>query len=121
MTTLTITLPWPSSVLSPNGRAHWTAKQEAKCAARDLGYSLAHNERMGLPKPLAGEKFHLRLVFHPPDKKYRDLDNMLASIKSCLDGVCVGIGIDDSQIKAITMQKGLVVAGGAVRLSLEPI
>lgn len=57
--------------------------------------------------------------FCPPDRKRRDVDNMLASIKSGLDGVADAIGQDDSQWQTHTITRGPVEDGGAVYVELR--
>ena len=63
----------------------------------------------------------MTLTIYPPDKKRRDLDNVFASMKSAIDGVCQGLEIDDSQIHRVTLEWGVVVKDGAVELELKGI
>jgi len=91
---MSITLPWPHKALSPNTPIHWAAKAKHKKAARMTGYMLARQAGITLDpeaKPL------VTLTFVPPDRRARDRDNMLASLKSHLDGVADAIGCDDSR------------------------
>ena len=60
-------------------------------------------------------KLHLSVTFCPPDKKRRDLDNMLASIKSGLDGISQATGCDDS-LWSFTIAKADPVTGGKVSI-----
>src|SRR3546814_6998008 len=46
-------------------------------------------------KPVDGP-MALRIEFYPPDKRRRDLDNMLASFKYGIDAVAEAMGVDDS-------------------------
>jgi len=62
---------------------------------------------------------HLRITFHPPDMRRRDLDNMLASIKSQLDGIADVIGVDDS-MWGLTILRGDVAKGGCVCIEVVP-
>lgn len=116
-----ITLPYPDRRLSPNARCHWRVKQEPKKAARDAGYFAALEVfSPGNDTPLTGD---LRLTYHihPPDKRRRDLDNLVAANKPALDGVCKALMIDDSQIKSTTAVWGNVIPGGGVTLTLEEL
>jgi crossover junction endodeoxyribonuclease RusA len=62
---------------------------------------------------------NVTITFFPPDKRRRDLDNMLASLKSGLDGVSDVVGIDDSKW-TITLSKAATVApDGMVKLELN--
>jgi len=48
----------------------------------------------------------LKITFVQPDKRKRDLDNLLAASKSALDSVAQAIGIDDKQFDPITISRG---------------
>jgi len=62
-----------------------------------------------IPTPQSG-KLAVALVAHPPDIRRRDLDNLL---KASLDSLThAGVWVDDSQIKALSIEWGNVVAGG---------
>jgi crossover junction endodeoxyribonuclease RusA len=110
-------LPYPDSILSPNSpKRHWRLKQPAKEAARDEAFlksSPFNSTFMGVPK------LQITLTFFPPNNALRDLDNAFASMKSSIDGMCKGLGIDDSQIRRVTLEWGAVVKGGAVELELK--
>ena len=38
-----------------------------------------------------------KFTFHPPDKRKRDVDNVIASLKALIDGLADAWGIDDSE------------------------
>jgi crossover junction endodeoxyribonuclease RusA len=61
---------------------------------------------------------HLTITFHPPDKRKRDIDNMLASIKSGLDGIADAIEVDDYNW-VITIQRAEPVSGGAINIGIS--
>jgi crossover junction endodeoxyribonuclease RusA len=114
MTDLSLTLPWPDPVLSPNApKRHWRSKSEARIKARETGQLLAYG------KTLVNETMQVTVTFFPPDKRRRDLDNLLTSIKPTLDGICIGLGIDDSNFKRITLKWGDRVRGGNVELEIR--
>jgi crossover junction endodeoxyribonuclease RusA len=56
-------------------------------------------------------------VFHAPDKRRRDLDNLLASMKPHLDGLALAVGVDDAGW-SFTVIKGSPVTGGCVVLDI---
>lgn len=114
--TITITLPWPPAVLSPNARAHWTAKAKAAAKVRrDACYlAQAAGARM---LPWAG--MAVAIEFRPPDRRLYDTDNLLARCKAALDGVADATGIDDSRW-TYRLARGEPVKGGAVVVLLEP-
>jgi crossover junction endodeoxyribonuclease RusA len=60
-------------------------------------------------------------VFHPPDRRKRDIDNFLAMMKNYQDGVCAALGIDDSRIKRTVIEWGDVCKGGKVVLTLTEL
>jgi len=57
-------------------------------------------------------------TFCPPDKRARDLDNVLAAMKAGNDGLVDAMGIDDSRW-GLSVQWGEVVKGGEVRVTVE--
>lgn len=89
-------LPWPAKELSPNFRGHWSVVAKAKKAYRlkckQLG--LAGGLHLANKNP-SSVKVHL--IFCQPDRRDRDWDNMLASMKSGLDGLADAMGVDDSK------------------------
>ena len=105
-------LPWPDKRLSPNARQHRMAiaplrrkaRESAAWACKAANMNLSHMAEVGI---------HLRITFHPPDRRRRDLDNMLSSIKSQLDGISDVIGVDDSKWD-LTLRRGDPVKGGCV-------
>lgn len=103
-------LPWPPSALSPNSRGHWAIK--ARHAKKYRSDALFVAMAAGL-RVVKAEALHLAITFRAPDKRGRDLDNLLASIKAGLDGVADASGVDDSRW-TLTLAKGEPVKGGAV-------
>lgn len=114
---LTVTLPWPPTALSPNTRhAHWSQLAKAKKryrAACHLEALAGHCRRMA-----PDTRLHLHLTFVPPDKRRRDLDNLIASMKAGLDGVADALGVDDSRwTLTCSIDEGRI--GGMVRVAIE--
>ena len=89
-----IILPWPPSELSPNKRQHWAQLAKAKKLYRAACATQARLQ--GLDR-MAVNAVHLKLTFHPPTRRRFDLDNLLARMKSGLDGLADVIGVDDSR------------------------
>lgn len=103
-------LPWPPKELSPNDTSHWAKKARAKKA-----YGMAAHFScfaIGNHRPKT-QSVKVTLTFCPPNRIRRDLDNMLASMKSALDGISSAIDIDDSLFQ-IAIGWGEIVKGGAV-------
>jgi crossover junction endodeoxyribonuclease RusA len=107
-----IRLPWPDARLSPNrknGKA-WQStsklKTEQRTAANICTKAALHTSG---DKTWEGN-IPLSLVYLAPDKRHRDLDNLLASSKALLDGMAEALGVDDSRFKPILVD--CVYAGG---------
>lgn len=103
-----VRLGWPARELSPNARvdrriatrARQTAKMEAWAEIKRIRAKITADA-------------HIEIVFHPPDQRRRDLDNLLASLKPHLDGLALAADVDDSGW-SFTIRKGIPVAGGCV-------
>ena len=111
-----IDLPWPSRILSPNCRAHWSGIARAKRTAR--------NQAGWLARAAYGDTFKgcdsvtVSITYCPPDNRRRDADNIVASLKAALDGVADGIGVDDSRF-VLRIAKGAVSDGGRVLVEVS--
>lgn len=107
-------LPWPPREASPNARKHWAVKAqfvrwyrwEAKLAAFGHGT---------LRPPV-----HATVTFWKPDRRRRDLDNMLSAFKPAWDGMQdAGLIEDDSTDKlSITIEAEYAGKPGGVRVVL---
>lgn len=104
---LTLTLPWPPKELSPNTRQHWRQLAAAKKKYRSLCADAALWQGAA---PMEAQTLHVALTFFPPTRRAYDLDNLLARMKSGLDGLADVLGVDDSRW-SLTIQKGDAVAG----------
>lgn len=111
------TLPWPHKDLSPNGRKHWAVKAKMTKAARADAYYTAHLRAWRFPSVRGRYKVHM--AFAPPDKRRRDIDNLIASAKAHRDGIADALGIDDSRFVLSCELLDEVVKGGEVRVTVE--
>jgi crossover junction endodeoxyribonuclease RusA len=92
---LKLRLPWPPKELSPNARVHWAEKQRETRAYRWECFSEARPYRY-LPQCRATGPRSAKVVFVVPNKRKRDLDNCMAMLKPCWDGlVDAGVLVDD--------------------------
>lgn len=89
----TVVLPWPPKELSPNSVLHWAKKSKKKKEYRTACWALTLEAKLKASK--GDEKIDLEITFCPPDKRHRDADNMIASIKSGLDGVADALNVND--------------------------
>jgi crossover junction endodeoxyribonuclease RusA len=115
---ITISLPWPAKALSPNARVHWSVKHRQAKAAKELGYWLAQ-QYSTMPLREA-DALDVIVTFYPPDNRKRDGDNLLASIKSHLDGIALAVGIDDSRWQWQGIYMGDSLKPGRVDVALWP-
>lgn len=90
-----VTLPWPPKELNPNRKTHWGTKSKIARKYRSNCFWICHAE--GLKAPKTDGKVHVLIDFYPPDKRRRDQDNAIASIKQLLDAVSSYIKVDDSR------------------------
>lgn len=114
----TIVLPWPDKRLNPNARVHWGDLARVKKKARLNAAWEARTQGAHVLKGEEGNRIRAAIYFAPPDKRKRDLDNLIASLKPALDGLSDVIGIDDSQW-TFTAHLSAPAPGGQVRLELE--
>ncbi len=109
-----VILPWPPATLSPNARQHWSALARAKKAYRHACATQAQVQ--GIRRIEAG-KLHVSLVFVPPNRRAHDLDNLLARMKSGLDGLADVMGVDDKHW-SLSIAKADEI-GGMVRVEVS--
>ena len=99
-----VTLPWPDKLLSPNARQHWAALSAAKKKARrDAHYATleALGGRACEVRALVDGETPLPVTvrFFPPDRRHRDADNMVASMKAAIDGFADALGVNDRRFR----------------------
>lgn len=116
----TVTLPWPPSTnriwrnVAVKGKPRTLLSEEGRryrTNAAQMCMLGGVNNRQ-----LAG-RLAVSLVACPPDRRARDLDNIL---KATLDALThAGVWNDDSQIDLLTVQRGQVVKGGGVQVTIS--
>lgn len=110
-------LPWPPAKLSPNARLHWAQRNRLVKQFRKACWSTALQQGA---KRLDADRLAVHLTFVPPDRRHRDWDNMVASMKSGLDGLVDAIGVDDSRWRlSFDVADGEI--GGMVRVRMEAL
>lgn len=98
-----ITLPWPDKRLSPNARLHWRKKvgpkQSAKIAAgwATVATKGLHETRQRLQAD--DSPIPMTITFYPPDRRHRDDDNMIGSLKAARDAVAEALGVNDRRFR----------------------
>lgn len=71
--------------------------------------------------PKDATKVNVNLMFCPPDRRARDWDNLLASMKSGLDGLADTMGVNDSKWRPSLDVADDPVKHGKVIVSLEVV
>jgi len=109
-----IFLPFPPTILNPNVRSHWAAKAKAKKKYRCDCYYLAYGIK---PEFMEGMIF-LKIIFHPPDRRKRDKDNIIAAFKAGQDGIADAWRVDDYRFST-SYDIGDVVKYGGVTVEID--
>lgn len=117
MNPLVIELGWPAKQLSPNARVHHMVKHRyAKAAKIEAGWAtkFARPHDFGTDGLIA---VHIRAC--PPINRQRDADNLIASLKSHLDGIAEVLGVNDVQFQAPTIDWSDLGPAGRIFITLE--
>lgn len=113
----TYTLPWP-----PSSNHYWVhTRRGAFIGKRGVEFRAAVFAEVRRGKRPAALKGNVRAVIaaFPPDKRRRDLDNILKGLMDALTHS--GVYYDDSQVKELTVRMMEPVAGGRVEVMVELI
>lgn len=66
---------------------------------------------------LGTARIEMHITLYPPDKRVRDIDNVL---KCCIDALCqAGVYDDDSQVDVLLVQRGEIIKGGKAEIFIE--
>jgi crossover junction endodeoxyribonuclease RusA len=117
---LAFQIGYPDRKLSPNARGKWALKETARKLAKVEGYTSARNAMKNQALE-SSDAYAVDIIFHPPDRRHRDVDNAFSSIKNHLDGACQALGINDKLFKKFTLQFGEPVNNGCVNVCIKPI
>lgn len=117
---VTVVLRLPSPRLSPNSRGHWTIRAREVRKYRQLAAWTATAERPSGWVALREATILSRFWFR--DRRRRDRDNLLASMKSAYDGlVDAGILEDDSGVIHLPIEVGYDRARPRVEIVVSPV
>lgn len=117
---LHLALPWP-----PSGNKLWRSPNSGPLRGRTLLSAEARQYKSKVQtivdlldcEPVSGRVF-VSMTACPPDRRRRDLDNLLKIILDSLKGAAFG---DDSLVDRLLIERGPVEAGGLVRVSIRPL
>lgn len=107
---LIVKLPFPDPRLSPNRKngKSWKATVGVKNAQKEQAAWLTKEAlRLAGPQNWGKGSIPVSLLFLTPDRRARDLDNLLASAKTLLDAVAEQLGVNDRQFKPILLDSVL--------------
>jgi crossover junction endodeoxyribonuclease RusA len=107
---MTVRLPFPPSKLSRNSsQGNYHGKAKAAASYRDDCLWSLKEQRPSI----ATDHTHLVITYCQPDRRARDLDNLLAMTKQGIDALAEYAGLNDV-LFTYTLLRGDVVKGGAV-------
>lgn len=81
-----LTLPLPPRELSPNARTHWARKARSVAAYRLCAETMARKVVRASQRS-RWDRAEVRTTFYLPDRRRRDRDNLMASMKAAWDGL----------------------------------
>lgn len=92
MTTYLVRLPWTTPPISLNDRGHWRTKA---ARVKYVRYQVA--QLLTLHRMRPARRIHVTLHYVPRDRRRRDADNLVGTLKPCIDAmVDAGLVRDDS-------------------------
>lgn len=110
-----VSVPWPHRDLHPNARVHhFTLARRRRAYRIGCGWEA---RAAGLSK-IEVKALPVKITFHPPDKRRRDVDGLVASMKAAQDGIADVIGVDD-HLWVPTYAMGEPVERGRVVFAFE--
>lgn len=112
---VTFELPFPPSV--NHYWRMWRGRMVIGARGRAYRSAVCSALRRAVVRPLDGE-LAVRVEAFPPDRKRRDLDNLLKAIGDSLERG--GAFHDDAQIVWLLIERADVVAGGMIRVQIWP-
>ncbi len=91
----------------------------AKKQYRTACWIAARKAGMSAATLMGADEAAVHLTFYPPDRRIRDQDNLIASMKSGLDGLADALKVDDSNFR-VTFDISDDI-GGMVKVSVTPL
>ena len=110
----TIVLPWPPKELSPNGRVHRLKKAAVAKKYREACFWITKESKV----KISDKRVPISIIFYEPDRRSRDLDNMLAAIKSGIDGMADALGVNDKIFRPLTIDVADQI-GGMIKIQFS--
>lgn len=115
-----LTLPWPPAATSPNKgkQGNWWEKTDAAAAYKRTVWAICIERKV---RKIDASTVEATIIFCPPSRRRYDLDNALSRIKQGLDAIAEAIGVDDSQWRSITLERGETCKDGGVIVHIHEV
>lgn len=114
---INITIPFPPSV-----NTYWGFRGSQRfltSRAKIFKQAVATEFVRAGFEPLGSARLKVEIELYPPDKRIRDIDNV---VKSTLDALCqTGIFDDDGQIDVLLVTRRSVIKWGAAKIILTKL
>lgn len=118
----TITLPWP-----PSTNRYWRSvggrvliSRDGRQYRADVARIAAAGRTRGLvPRLPLADRLAVTIVAAPPDRRRRDLDNLLKSLLDALTHAC--IWFDDSQVDDLRVVRAAPSPRGRIEITITPL
>ncbi len=110
----TFDLPWPPS--TNRYWRKWRNRMVIDTEGREYRTKVAWLADLGLDRCETG-RLAVTIEAYPPDKRIRDLDNILKSLLDAMQHA--GVYENDSQIDRLTIERKAVEKPGKVRVSVD--
>lgn len=114
---LHLSLPWPPSVNSywrRNGHVYFISKAGKDFRAAVDAYVREHKMNEALD-----QRLKVTILASPPDRRVRDLDNIVKSLFDALNHA--DVFVDDEQIDFFSVSRELVAKPGGVYVVIETV
>ncbi|RUR69058.1 hypothetical protein EJP67_18530 [Variovorax guangxiensis] len=123
-----ITLPWPDTRLNPNNwkGQHWGVTSKLRSQEKEAAFwrsrDVVGRTDSRTVALLCSNPLRVDITFNAPNKRKRDLDNLLSALKPSLDGIALSLGIDDERFQLISLRRVFVHGrSGSVDVELAVI
>jgi crossover junction endodeoxyribonuclease RusA len=113
---ITLTLPYPPSVNHLYAVVHGRKVLSAKGRAYQQAVLQSLYEQQGWTR-FGDQRIGYTVTAFPPDKRRRDLSNLVKVVEDALTKA--GVWDDDSQVDAMTWQRGPASKGGSLFVVIE--
>lgn len=105
MSTHRLTLPWRRPPLTANQRQHWTQRHRLTAETRQTVAWLARAARIP-----AGQHCTVTLMWAPGDRRRRDTDNLVPTLKAACDGLLDARVVPDDTPQHMTKHMPIIAA-----------